>query len=94
MRHPVVRVALVAALLITATAMPPSPAVAASEFAITWEVCPLPEVPARECGSLTVPLDYDEPDGPTISIALARIPATDEAGRIGSFPGQPCFGLR
>ena len=34
MRHPVVRVALVAALLVAATAMPPSPAVAASEFEI------------------------------------------------------------
>jgi len=92
MRHPVVRVALVAALLVAATAMPPSPAVAASEFAIDWEACPLPEVPARECGSLTVPLDYNEPDGPTISIALARIPATDQAGRIGSLitnPGGP-----
>jgi hypothetical protein len=43
MRHPVVRVALLAALLVAAPAMPPPPAVAASEFAIAWEACPLPE---------------------------------------------------
>ena len=39
-----------------------------------------------------MPLDYDEPDGETISIALARVPATDQAGRIGSLitnPGGP-----
>jgi pimeloyl-ACP methyl ester carboxylesterase len=92
MRHLIGRVAFVAALLVAATAAPPSPAAAASESEIAWEACPLPEVPARECGSLTVPLDYDEPAGPTISIAVARVPATDQAGRIGSLitnPGGP-----
>ena len=92
MRHPVFRMAFVAALLVATSAMPLSPAVAASESEIAWEACPLPEVPARECGNLTVPLDYDELDGPTISIALARVPATDQAGRIGSLitnPGGP-----
>jgi hypothetical protein len=91
-RHPDFRMAFVAALLVATSAMPLSPAVAASESEIAWEACPLPEVPARECGNLTVPLDYDELDGPTISIALARVPATDQAGRIGSLitnPGGP-----
>ena len=92
MRHQVVRLAFAVALLVTATAPPPSPAAAAAEPEIAWQTCPLPEVSARECGSLTVPLDYDEPDGPTISIALARVPATDPAARIGSLitnPGGP-----
>jgi pimeloyl-ACP methyl ester carboxylesterase len=92
MRHLIGRVALVVAVLVAASAAPLSPTAAASESEITWEACPLPELPARECGSLTVPLDYDEPAGPTISIAVARVPATDQAGRIGSLftnPGGP-----
>ncbi|MEM6639909.1 MAG: alpha/beta fold hydrolase [Pseudomonadota bacterium] len=28
-----------------------------------------------ECGSLTVPLDYNQPDGDTIDLAIARVPA-------------------
>ena len=39
-----------------------------------------------------MPLDYDEPDGETIDIALARVPATDADERIGSLvfnPGGP-----
>ena len=45
-----------------------------------------------ECATLDVPLDYDEPDGDTIEIALARVPATDADERIGSLvfnPGGP-----
>ena len=34
-----------------------------------------------ECSTLAVPLDYDDPDGATIDIALARVPAND--------PGRP-----
>jgi pimeloyl-ACP methyl ester carboxylesterase len=59
---------------------------------IAWELCPLPEAPARECGELAVPLDYDEPAGATIDLAVARIPATGRDGRIGSLvlnPGGP-----
>ena len=45
-----------------------------------------------ECATLAVPRDYDEPDGDTIDIALARVPATDPDERIGSLvfnPGGP-----
>jgi pimeloyl-ACP methyl ester carboxylesterase len=45
-----------------------------------------------QCGSLVVPLDYGRPDGPTISVAVARHPAEDPATRIGSLvidPGGP-----
>ena len=51
--------------------------------------------PARsfECGATAqVPLDYDQPHGATISLALIRLPATDPAHRIGSLflnPGGP-----
>lgn len=45
-----------------------------------------------ECATVRVPLDYDEPHGPTIAIALVRLPATDPERRIGSLflnPGGP-----
>jgi pimeloyl-ACP methyl ester carboxylesterase len=45
-----------------------------------------------ECGTLTVPLDHDRPDGPTIDIAVTSVPATDDEARIGSLvfnPGGP-----
>ena len=43
-----------------------------------------------ECGNLPVPLDYRRPDGPRISLALARLPAAGH--RIGVLltnPGGP-----
>ncbi|MGL4178250.1 MAG: alpha/beta hydrolase [Dermatophilaceae bacterium] len=45
-----------------------------------------------QCTTAMVPLDYDHPSGPTISLALVRRPASDAAGRIGSLfvnPGGP-----
>jgi len=59
---------------------------------IAWRACATAELPTRECGELDVPLDYDELDGPMISLAVARVPATDQTQRIGSLflnPGGP-----
>lgn len=45
-----------------------------------------------QCARLTVPLSYDEPDGPTIDLAVLKAPATDNSRRIGSLifnPGGP-----
>jgi len=47
-----------------------------------------------ECATVTVPLDHGEPDGPTIDLALVRVPATDsdDGGVTGSIlvnPGGP-----
>jgi pimeloyl-ACP methyl ester carboxylesterase len=45
-----------------------------------------------QCATAIVPLDYARPAGPTISIAVKRLPATDRAHRIGSLfinPGGP-----
>ncbi|HUC05905.1 MAG TPA: alpha/beta hydrolase [Acidimicrobiales bacterium] len=55
---------------------------------ITWSPC----MGDLQCGTLTVPLDYADPSGPTIGIALARHPAEDPSARIGSLvinPGGP-----
>jgi len=54
---------------------------------VTWTTCG-----ALQCGSVTVPLDYANPDGPTIQIAVVRHPALDPSERIGSLvinPGGP-----
>jgi hypothetical protein len=69
-----------------------SASASASEPGITWESCPLSELPTRECATLAVPLDYDETDGATISLAVTRVPATTDERRIGSLitnPGGP-----
>jgi pimeloyl-ACP methyl ester carboxylesterase len=45
-----------------------------------------------QCGTLIVPLNYADPKGPTLPIAVARHPAEDPATRIGSLvidPGGP-----
>ena len=47
---------------------------------------------ASECATLEVPLDYDDPDGATIDLAVLRVPANDPEQRIGPLvinPGGP-----
>lgn len=56
---------------------------------LTWQPC---GTIGAECATATVPLDYDDPAGPTIELSVARLPATDPANRIGSLffnPGGP-----
>jgi pimeloyl-ACP methyl ester carboxylesterase len=45
-----------------------------------------------ECGSLDVPVDPADPTGATVTLSLARLPATDPDARIGTLitnPGGP-----
>ncbi|MGI5274653.1 alpha/beta hydrolase [Nonomuraea sp. CA-218870] len=61
---------------------------------IAWGPCtdikrPDGEPPARQdqnvrCGTLSVPLDYAEPGGEQIKLAMIKIPAVDQRNRIGS----------
>jgi pimeloyl-ACP methyl ester carboxylesterase len=47
---------------------------------------------AFQCATAVVPLDYDRPKGRQITLALARLPASDPSRRIGSLflnPGGP-----
>src|SRR3954447_15090709 len=58
---------------------------------IGWSKCYAKQGPFQ-CGTVQVPLDYDQPNGPTISLGVIRLPATDQAHRIGSLflnPGGP-----
>ncbi len=80
------------------TERPPTTAaapVADSGFPEDWQAPPLDWAPCAfdstiDCATLAVPLDWSEPDGPTIGLALGRISAT--GNRIGSLvtnPGGP-----
>ena len=45
-----------------------------------------------ECATAALPLDYDQPNGPTTNVAVLRVKARDQAHRIGSLfinPGGP-----
>ena len=56
---------------------------------IGFETC---DLGVGECGTVTVPLDHADPDGPTIDVAVSRIPAADPDERIGVLltnPGGP-----
>lgn len=57
---------------------------------IEWEPCE--DAPDAYCGSIEVPVNWDEPDGDTIEIAMARRAATDPDERLGTIvmnPGGP-----
>jgi pimeloyl-ACP methyl ester carboxylesterase len=67
------------------------PATAAAKAKTNWSKCFQAEGPF-ECATVRVPLDYDQPNGAKISIAMVRLPAADPAQRIGSLflnPGGP-----
>jgi pimeloyl-ACP methyl ester carboxylesterase len=51
---------------------------------LQWTDCSQVPDAVVQCATQTVPLDYDKPDGKTIGIAVARVPAKDQAHRIGS----------
>ena len=56
---------------------------------LEWGPCPAGG-DQLECATLPVPLDWSEPDGPTIDLALGRIRATgDRIGSLVTNPGGP-----
>ena len=66
----------------------PEQPTASAPASLRWEPCG----DRRECSSLDVPVDPAEPTGATVSLSLARLPATDPDARIGSLvtnPGGP-----
>lgn len=57
---------------------------------IEWSTCP--ERPDAQCGSITVPIDYANPDDASIAMPVIRVPATDPNSRLGVLtfpPGGP-----
>jgi pimeloyl-ACP methyl ester carboxylesterase len=69
----------------------PAPASAQAQLApqhLSWSSCSS----GLQCATIKVPLDYANPQGQQISLALARLPAGDPSQRIGSLltnPGGP-----
>ena len=58
---------------------------------ISWQDCSN-ETTTFQCGTVTVPLDYEHPDGQTITIAVKKLPALDGDAEHGSLflnPGGP-----
>ena len=83
--------ALVLALTSVLGSVGPAAVAAASPPKISWSTCYRSFGPF-ECGTVQVPLDYSDPGGATISIAVLRLPAGDTTRRIGSLfinPGGP-----
>ncbi|MEU4620858.1 alpha/beta hydrolase [Actinoplanes sp. NPDC023801] len=61
---------------------------------IAWGPCDPEDGPPERvvCGELRVPIDWKRPHGPSVTLALAKLPATDPARRIGPLlinPGGP-----
>ena len=64
----------------------PASTSAATAASITWKDC-TPR--GFQCATLPVPVDYTKPTGPTLDLALIRLPAKDPATRIGSLLANP-----
>ncbi len=80
---------IVASVLTAAHAAP-------ARSSIAWQPCPAGSVAAEAggftCATVSVPLDYAEPHGATIQLALVKHAATDPKHRIGTLftnPGGP-----
>ena len=62
---------------------------------LAWTACGITQdatAAGVECATADLPLDHDEPEGAQVQVAMARVPATDPANRIGSLfvnPGGP-----
>jgi pimeloyl-ACP methyl ester carboxylesterase len=83
---------VLAAALSTAAALvvPGSAASAASSRALDWRACG--KLLDAQCATLTLPIDWSRPHGPTFGLAVARRTATDPAHRVGTLifgPGGP-----
>jgi pimeloyl-ACP methyl ester carboxylesterase len=85
------RIGPVALALALAALAAPAPAAAQD---LEWGPCPDAEEldPRQECAALTVPLDYSDPGGESIEIAVSRIQTATAADRRGVLvynPGGP-----
>src|SRR5262245_29096754 len=82
---------VVAGLVALLLAGPAAAQPVAGKSSLSWSPCNR-DVGPLECTTVQVPLDYDQPQGATVSIAMVRLPAADPATKIGSLflnPGGP-----
>jgi pimeloyl-ACP methyl ester carboxylesterase len=92
--------ALAASFLVTSSVTPSPGAAGAAKPAddvgapIVWSVCDPPGPPGvvLQCARITVPLDWKDPGGRTITLAVIRLLASNQKERIGTLfinPGGP-----
>ncbi len=87
--------AIVGALVIGLAALQPGATRASTSApapALHWKACTGPGQAGYDCATFQVPLDYSQPLGKTIQLAVIRHRASDPAHRIGSLffnPGGP-----
>ncbi|MCA1670934.1 MAG: alpha/beta hydrolase [Actinobacteria bacterium] len=90
--HPLATFAVTLALLLAGLgSIAPAASAAPPALGVKWSPCHR-DLGPFDCGTVQVPLDYDAPNGATISLALIRLRATDPNRRIGSLfvnPGGP-----
>jgi pimeloyl-ACP methyl ester carboxylesterase len=58
---------------------------------IVWADCPKTSAPGLDCGTIKVPIDYNEPSGDTVTLFIARLKAngTSRIGNLLFNPGGP-----
>jgi pimeloyl-ACP methyl ester carboxylesterase len=74
-----------AAASATPSVSAPSMSASSVSSSLSWAACG----PRLQCADVTVPLDWDEPRGPTITLPVMRHLASSTAHRIGSLFVQP-----
>ena len=82
--------AVPAGFVLALTAVVAAPGAASAH--VQWAPCTEEDLVGFDCATREVPLDYDKPNGPTTTIALARRPAGDLVHKIGIIfvnPGGP-----
>jgi pimeloyl-ACP methyl ester carboxylesterase len=74
----------------------PAPSMTAAARELTWGSC-TEQVPGLQCATLPVPIDWSRPDGATIGLRIARLPAAGPASGAASIlviPGGPGAGIQ
>jgi pimeloyl-ACP methyl ester carboxylesterase len=75
---------LVACLSPATAAGPAAAAAEAPVPVLDWQPCAAPSQQGFDCATAQVPLDYGDPQGATIDLAVIKHPATDPAQRLGA----------
>src|SRR5690349_10029316 len=80
--------------IVTATLLTAPAATAQRPDSLVWGQCPELQIPTPglQCATLDVPLDYRNPHGATIQLAVSRLRSTNPAKRRGVLlmnPGGP-----
>ncbi|WP_329117822.1 alpha/beta hydrolase [Streptomyces sp. NBC_01353] len=82
-----------AAVAVTLSAAPLTTTARAASGGLTWTNCAQKDGPAtQECATLTVPVDYSNPRGPQLSLAVSRIRSErpgERRGTLAVIPGGP-----